>query len=186
MTPIMAAAMLSELDTSNCETEPIRFSGAIQPHGALLVLHATSGIIEAASDSCTAFLGAAVASLLGRPVRDVLGDVAQAALLRDTCDRRQPPVPFVLHGRNLRARPSINEAGRMLIDIEADGPDCPGLKNGYHRRQVISQLRELSDIRAIAERATQLMRSVTNYDRVLLYRFDETNISLVYCLDHRV
>ena len=173
MTPILAATTLSELDTSNCEMEPIRFSGAIQPHGALLVLDATSGIIEAASETCIAFLGATAASVLGRPVRDVLGDAAQATLLRDTCDRRQPPVPFVLGGRSLRARPSINETGQMLVDIEADGTDFPGLKNGYHRRQVISQLRELSDIRAFAERATQLMRSVTHYDRVLLYRFDE-------------
>ena len=170
----MAASPISELDTSNCEMEPIRFSGAIQPHGALLVLHATAGIIEAASETCAGFLGAAAQSLLGRPVSHVFGDAAQAALLGDPCDRRQPPVPVVLGVRKLLARPSNNETGQMLIDIEAHIDDFPSPQNIYRPRQVLAQLRESNDIRAIAQRATELLRSVMHYDRVLLYRFDET------------
>ena len=170
----MAATTISELDTTNCEMEPIRFSGAVQPHGALLVLHATSGLIEAASQTCMDFLGAAAASLLGRPVSHVLGNVAQTALLGDPCDRLQPLVPVVIGGRHLRARPSINETGQMLVDIETDTGACPSLRDVYNPRQVLAQLRGSSDIRAIAQQATELLRSVMHYDRVLLYRFDET------------
>jgi light-regulated signal transduction histidine kinase (bacteriophytochrome) len=39
---------------SSCEAEPIRYPGAVQPHGALLVFDPASGVIEAASESCGA------------------------------------------------------------------------------------------------------------------------------------
>ena len=164
---------MSALDTSNCETEPIRFSAAIQPHGALLVLHATSGIIEGASDSSATFLGSAAANLLGQPVSHILGCAAQAALLGDPCDGREPLAPVSLRGENLRARPSINRTGQMLVDIEVEPGDSPSMQNPYHRRQVFAGLRSLSEIPAIAQRSAELIRVMTGYDRVMLYRFDD-------------
>ncbi len=160
-------------DTSNCETEPIRFPAAVQPHGALLVLRANSGIIEAASETCSTFLGATAASLLGQAVGDILGKTAQAALLSDPCDGQQPQVPLSLRGKNLRARPRINDADEILIDIEVETPDFPTMRSVYHRRQVLAGLRLLSDIPAIAQRSTDLIRGMTAYDRVMLYQFDE-------------
>lgn len=45
----MTALPGSTIDTTHCESEPIRFSGAIQPHGVLLVVDPQSGAIAAAS-----------------------------------------------------------------------------------------------------------------------------------------
>ena len=160
------------LDTSNCETEPIRFPGSVQPHGALLVLHPTSGIIEAASETCATYLRTAAASLLGRPASEILGNTAQAALLSDPGDGQQPLVPVCVNGENLRARPGINDSGRVLIDIEIETPDFPTMRNPYHRRQALAGLRMLSDIPAIAQRSAELIRAMTDYDRVMLYQFD--------------
>ncbi|MFZ4538742.1 hypothetical protein [Propionivibrio sp.] len=71
---------MNKIDTSNCETEPIRFPGAVMPHGALLVLQGTSGIIEAASESCSALFGLSPESLLGRNFGNVFGRQVEAAL----------------------------------------------------------------------------------------------------------
>ncbi len=171
----MTQPVMAEIDTSNCETEPVRFPGAIQPHGALLVLHAISGRIEAASETSTVVLGRAAQALLGIPVAAVLGNAAGEALLRDPGDGRQPLVQARLHGQNLLARPRINESGQILVDIEADTEDSPATqKNPYHRRQVLAGLRQLREITAITQRAAELIRGITDYDRVLIYRFDET------------
>jgi light-regulated signal transduction histidine kinase (bacteriophytochrome) len=170
---MMGPPAIGALDTSNCETEPIRFPAAIQPHGALLVLQATSGTIEAASETCATFLGVAATSLLGQPVSRILGDAAQAALLSDPCDGRQPPAAVPLRNENLRARPSINETGQVLVDIEADTVDFPAMRNPYRRRQVLAGLRLLGEIPAIAQRAAEFIRGMTGYDRVMVYQFDD-------------
>ena len=169
----MGPSAIGALDTSNCETEPIRFPGAIQPHGGLLVLHATSGIIEAASESCATFLGTAAASLLGQPVKNILGSAAQYAILGDLNGGREPLAPVMLSGENLSARPSINDTGQVLIDIEAETGDGAAMRNGYYRRQVLAGLRLLNDIPSIAQRSVELIRSMTGFDRVMLYRFDD-------------
>jgi light-regulated signal transduction histidine kinase (bacteriophytochrome) len=171
---MLEPSAIKEIDTSNCETEPVRFPGAIQPHGALLVLAAASGTIEAASETCAAVLGAAAETLLGQPVGQLLGNAAQDALLRDPCDGRQPLVPLSLRGQTLRARPKTNEAGQLLVDIETETEEDSATQwTPHHRRQVLAELRLLSEISAIAQRSAELVRAMTGYDRVMLYRFDE-------------
>jgi PAS domain S-box-containing protein len=164
---------MDELDTSNCETEPLRFPAAIQPHGALLVLRAASGIIEAASETCRDYLGAAAESLLGQTLGSVLGNAAQAALLRDPRDGLQPLVPVPLRGKELSARPNINSAQQMLVDIEAESGSSSLRETDYRRRHLLTGLRQLNEIRAVAQAAAELIRRITGYDRVMLYRFDE-------------
>jgi light-regulated signal transduction histidine kinase (bacteriophytochrome) len=170
---MMGPSAIRTLDTSNCETEPIRFPAAVQPHGALLVLHSRSGIIEAASENCPTFLGAAAVTLLGQPASQILGNAAHDAMLGDLYDGRQPLAPVSLGGTNLAARPSINETGQVLVDIEVETGDFPSMRNPYHRRQVLAGLRLLAEIPAIAQRSAELIRGMTGYDRVMLYRFDD-------------
>jgi light-regulated signal transduction histidine kinase (bacteriophytochrome) len=167
-------ATVGDLDTSNCEMEPIRFSAAVQPHGALLVLSAASGTIEAASASCARYLDAHAESLLGKPVSHILGNDAQAAILADPGDGRQPLAAVSPNGETLSVRPSINATGQLLLDIEVESSDSSSIRNPYLRRKVFAELRSLGEIPAIAQRSAELIRSMTGYDRVMLYRFDES------------
>ncbi len=173
MGPFMGSSAVSVLDTSNCETEPIRFPAAVQPHGALLVLRAGSTIIAAASETSATILGAPAASLLGQPASEVLGNAAQAALLDGPYDGRQPLSAASRSGEHLSIRPSINETGQVLIDIEIETGDFPAMRNPYHRRQVLAGLRRLNAIPAIAQRSAELIRDMTGYERVMVYRFDD-------------
>jgi light-regulated signal transduction histidine kinase (bacteriophytochrome) len=153
--------------------EPIRFPGAVQPHGVLLVVNATSGLIEAASESSATFLSTAASGLLGQPVSQVLGDAAQASILAGARAGLQPLAAVSRAGLNLSVRPNLNEAGQLLLDVEFETGDHPGLRNAYHRRQVLAGLRCLTEIPAIAQQSAELIRGMTGYDRVMLYRFDE-------------
>ena len=157
-----------------CETEPIRFPGAVQPHGVLLVIRADSQVIEAASESCEAVLGLSAASLLEQPLGKIVGPASLAALLSGQYDGSQALVHLSLNGRELRARPGINQARQVLVDIETAGQDFSSVQGTvYKRRQVLAGLRALSDIQAIAQGTAELVRDMTGFDRVMLYRFDE-------------
>ena len=59
---------------------PIRFPGAVQPHGALLVVDSTTQSIVAASESCSELLGASASALLGTSLRALLGNETADAL----------------------------------------------------------------------------------------------------------
>jgi len=60
--------MNSNVDIFNCDSEPIRFPGAVQPRDALLVLGGQTLLVEAASESCQSILGMSPAAMLGKHV----------------------------------------------------------------------------------------------------------------------
>jgi light-regulated signal transduction histidine kinase (bacteriophytochrome) len=53
----------------NCDREPIRIPGSIQPHGALLVVSRGSLDIVQAAGATLPFLGGSPADLCGLPAR---------------------------------------------------------------------------------------------------------------------
>src|SRR5690242_3111258 len=69
----------------NCEREAIHLPGRVQAHGAVLIVGAALGHpILQISENAAGLLGPAagdVPSMLGRPLADVLGEGATAALL---------------------------------------------------------------------------------------------------------
>ena len=160
-------------DTSNCETQPLRFPGAVQPHGALLVVAADSTVIEAASESCAQWLGRSAASLLGLPVAEVLGADAALELLRPAGPGLGELVRLSFDGRDLRARSGVNPAGQHLIDLEEAGCDFGRIvQTVYNRRRVLRRLLSLTDMGEIAAQASELVRALTGFDRVMMCRFN--------------
>lgn len=159
------------LGIHNCEMEPIRYPGAVQPHGVVLVLEPASGIIEAVSASCDTLLGLPADKLLGRSVLALFGPQAQAFLAPARQDGAQPLIRLCLDDRQLSARAHLNEAGRVVLDIEraSAGEDASLL---HACRQDIEVLRRLGGLAAIAAEAVRSMYRMTGFDRVMLYRFD--------------
>jgi PAS domain S-box-containing protein len=165
---------MSAIDISTCELEPIRFPGAVQPNGALLVLQAESGIIEAASETCESLLGWRAENLLGLPLGRILGDDRQATLLTGPSDSPPPLAIFSINGNELCARSYNNEAGQVLIDIETVERDSVLLRTLIHIwHQNLSRLREPGEISLIVQDALKLIGEITGFDRVMLYRFDD-------------
>ena len=68
------------VDFSNCDRELVQFPGAIQPHGAMLVVDEPDYVIRQASANCHALLGRGPEELIGRSITELFGD-ATARLL---------------------------------------------------------------------------------------------------------
>ena len=64
---------LTKVDLSNCDREPIRIPGRIQPHGALLAFSSAEATIRFASLNALDFLGMEASSLIGKSIDEVFG-----------------------------------------------------------------------------------------------------------------
>ena len=169
----MDSLRFDPLDTRMCEQEPIRYPGAVQPHGALLVVDPVSSTILAASESCGALIGWQAEQLLGKPLASVLGAEAKLALLAGQVNPLQPSLDLTLNGQAFSARSLCNATGQYLVDIE------PCLSNKaeteqtqYAIRAGLESLRRLDSSAEICSGTAQLIGKLTGLDHVMVYRFD--------------
>ena len=71
--PKAHAAATRGVDILDCDREPIRIPGSIQPHGVLLLVGDT-GIIEQVSVSVSDHFGKEALQVLGKPLVELLGE----------------------------------------------------------------------------------------------------------------
>jgi PAS domain S-box-containing protein len=161
-------------DGVTCETEPIRTPGAIQPHGALLVLsNDTDLIVKSVSENCPDFIGIAAQNALGQPVINLLGSAAVTAAntLREETGSRQ----FFcdVNGSTFDCLCYRTTDGFLCIELEREAPDITAARAMLqHAQQGLAALRTLPDVDAIAKGAASLVQALTGFDRVMVYRFD--------------
>ena len=163
----MDSTPMPNTDLSNCETEPIRYPGAVQPHGILLVLNQTDQTIEAASESCQALLGLSAKHFLGKTLEQMLGPVVTA--VAQVHDRS---VSLTFNGKSFLARSCRNETGQILVDIEPND-DSPAQALTDTRLHGQKTLRQHNTVTELAQAASELIRDTTGFDQVMVYRFDE-------------
>lgn len=82
---------------ANCADEPIRFPGAIQPHGLLLTLSEPDLSIIQISANVETLLARPAQELIGQPLQSLIGD-AHAAQVREALQQPAlsdaPPLHF--------------------------------------------------------------------------------------------
>ena len=166
----MNAPSQTEPDIKVCGLEPIRFVGAVQPHGAILVIDPVTQSIVAASESCSEMLGTSASALLGSSARAILGQETVDALLSVQSTPGRPSPPLRLGKQTHVACARTNETGLVVVDIEEVGTDATLVEREF--RYALSQLRQLGDLAVIAGAACQTVRRTMGFDRVMVWRFD--------------
>lgn len=167
---------MTELDDGYleaCAAEPIKIPGAIQPHGALVVVEpATLKILQQSANACR---------LLGFDVRNdaLLPAYEQATML---CEEIRG---WLSGGENTRlclvavgsqqVQLTAHRSPQGLL-LEFEPPPRPGeptLDGLYPRlRDFLDRISGAHDITSIAEEVAREVRAITHFDRILLYSFD--------------
>jgi diguanylate cyclase (GGDEF)-like protein len=174
-----------------CDREPIHLSGAVQPHGVLLVVDATSHVVTAASRNAARLVGldpaGGLGGLLGAPLDVVLGAEAAGTLLANHPTGNPHdnlPVRVELPVRaGAGCRPAATRAYDMvahrrgpllLVELEEGGDeDAPGTAQLFRRQRTsVKELNLLDDVEGICQLAAVDVRELTGYDRVMIYRFE--------------
>lgn len=166
------------IDTlATCESEPIHIPGAIQPHGCLFDVEGESFTVVRVSSNVRTHFNRGASSVLGRPIGDLLGKEAVALLQTNDQGIKHRSQHFTAIGVDGAAR-----AGTLLVHSYRGRTIVEWLADEEHRFAVSEKMsRELNtalergraaeSLEAALDIITTAVKNVTNYDRVMLYRF---------------
>lgn len=177
-TPLVTA---KNVDLSNCDRELIQYSGAIQPHGVLLVLEEpTLRILQASANTAT-LCGIAAEALLGQELTHLFG-TEQVQALRARLGQ-QPldsgPV-YMLQAHPLQRATALHLFAHrvhhtLLLECEVLHMDQQGtpLELYSEVRRTLAQLQATESLQAFFALAVAQIRLFTGFERVMAYKFHE-------------
>jgi light-regulated signal transduction histidine kinase (bacteriophytochrome) len=168
----------TNVDITNCDREPIHIPGAILPHGAMLVLDPESLEVLQAAGDCPGLVGVSAQELLGRSA-DTLFQADQLARIRKlvaTVDLKKPRHlldPLLRISADLPLDVSLHRSGAALVlEFEAaDVADRFAADPLAGVQEMIVGFDEAGSLQALCQLASERVREVAQYDRVLVYRF---------------
>lgn len=167
-------------DLSLCDVEPIHLAGAIQPYGALLALQGPRLKIAQATPTCQALLGRELSELLDHELEDVLDpQLAQGVrqAMGPHLDETGQAVAFTWRppsGTAVFECHVHRSEGLILLELEPL-PESRQTFLPEDRTCTLADLnavRAQSDLRLKARAAAVLVRRISGFDRVMIYRFD--------------
>ncbi|AZE85750.1 Phytochrome, two-component sensor histidine kinase [Pseudomonas orientalis] len=163
---------------ANCANEPIRFPGAIQPHGVLLTLSEPGLEIIQVSANVGTLFGYAPETLLGQPLHSLIGaEHAQAVhvMAQTNTFFDMPPLHVTLNGTDFEGLLHRHQ-NVLVLEFEPRLKDFrPRAVNGRTSNlgKMLQRLQAAKTLQALYEISVNEIQAMTGYDRVLIYRFED-------------
>jgi light-regulated signal transduction histidine kinase (bacteriophytochrome) len=155
----------SEINLESCAQEAIHRPGAIQPHGALIVLQPTDLTVLQASRNAGDFFGADLR--LGGPVPASLRPLVDD--IKNWHNSSEAIFQTELSDATLTAHRS---GGLIVVELERSATQALG--SLFARLRGFAQVLSAQDDVATSLAATaQFVHDLTGFDRVLVYKFDD-------------
>ena len=181
----MDSPAFGQADLTNCERELIHLAGSVQPQGVLLLASEGELRLLQLSVNCAALLGVEGPALLGQPLEVLGGDLARRVrgLLGGLGTE---PLPLQASteagGRQRRFEGSLHRptGGGIVIELEPIDPAPPGpvpigLDHATLSASIAAAVQRFTaaaTLPALTDGIVQVVRDLTGYDRVMVYRFD--------------
>ncbi len=164
-----------EVNLTNCDREPIHVLGSVQPFGFLLAVN-SDWVIVHASTSTLRYLGLAPADVLGRPLTQVMSGRAihdirgRLQVLRGAdAVERMFGLPLVDGGEDFDL--ALHYSGRLLI-IEGEPSLADALIEAASAvRSMTTRVVARPGFEDFCHEAARQVRALTEFDRVMVYRF---------------
>ena len=164
-----------EVDLTNCDREPIHILGSVQPFGFLLAVN-SDWVVVHASTTTLRYLGAAPADLLGKPLTQVMSGHAihnirgRLQIMRGAdAVERMFGQPLVDGGEDFDL--ALHYSGRLLIiEGEPSHPDTL-IEAASAVRSMTTRIAARPTFEEFCHEAARQVRALTEFDRVMVYRF---------------
>ena len=173
-----------ELALRECEREPIHIPGAIQTYGVLLSVDPNDLVIQNASENTLEHWGVQAKDLVGRELTSLL-TAEQLSAVRTYVSHRdlgsQAPLPLSLPMAGGSARQTwmlIAHTHLNVLFLELE-PVVPkgfrAVSRPFHRqvRDSVMKLQGAKSLLELCECAAEEVRSITGFERVMIYKFDK-------------
>ncbi|MBB3648143.1 light-regulated signal transduction histidine kinase (bacteriophytochrome)/CheY-like chemotaxis protein [Rhizobium sp. BK619] len=166
------------VDLTNCDREPIHQLGSVQPFGFLLAI-SSDWIVTRASANLAEFLAITQADALGRPVTSLITPESLHTIRNKLTTLRGSDVVERIFGIALTSAQDrfdiavhMSDSG-VIIEGEhcqEDRHDAPSLS----MRSMMSRLDHTETMEAFFRDGARQARALTGFDRVMVYRFDDS------------
>ncbi|GEK21938.1 SpoIIE family protein phosphatase [Cellulomonas xylanilytica] len=170
------------VDLDNCAREPIHVPGSIQPRGVFLAVTEPDLVVRHASQNVLELLGHPVDDVLGHPLERVLGEDAAGAISHHVRTwgnlRARNPLLVTVGGAETDVvlhRILSGDSTLLVVELEtASGPRPFSFPNTYQAvRGAVEKINRAQDLAELYEITAREVRTLTGFDRVMIYRFDE-------------
>lgn len=177
---------LEKLDLTNCDREPIHIPNLIQPHGVLLAISATEYKILQVSLNTKKILGIEPENLLNQPLSYLLNqDQIQSfenCLSEDFSCINPLPITIQKEEKNLNFD-GIAHRNQDIIILELEPTQPNQVTNFFNFYQLvknpIARIQKTKTLNELCNAIAQEVKSITNFDRVMVYRFDQEGAEAV-------
>ena len=171
-----------DIDLTACDLEPIHMPGSVQPHGRLLIVdQASQRVVAGAGDLEDLFggdwLDADIGALLwpdGAPPSGGISAGPGGAVPAGVFEAGTRRFDITLH----------RTTDTMIVELEEAGSDpISGGSMLAWLDAVATTFERTSDLTALCDRAASAFRTLTGFDRVMIYRFLDDDAGRVIAED---
>ncbi len=164
------------IDLGNCDRETIHLQSTIQPIG-FLITASSDWIVTRLSANAPLWLGQPVDALLGSSLRSLITpDALHVLRNRLAVLRGDDSVERAFGLELLRGRPAFDVAvhlshGKIILECEPSEAESE-VQATTLVRSLIARLQTAEAIESFYREAARLLRALTGFDRVMVYRFN--------------
>ncbi|WP_299500558.1 HWE histidine kinase domain-containing protein [uncultured Roseobacter sp.] len=161
-----------------CAAEPVHIPGIIQPFACLLASNAKTNIVTYASANCDAFLDMSADEVLGKNLVDILGSET-IHQLRNLASRsgfskqRMTMGTFEVAGALVEIS-AFQSQDFFVFEIEPASDETFGGTDALKSMSfLMAQMQSCETQSELFNLTVELMRHMTGFDRVMIYKFDQ-------------
>ncbi|MEA5580428.1 ATP-binding protein [Nodularia harveyana UHCC-0300] len=171
----------TKIDISNCNQEPIHIPGSIQPHGVMFALKESDLTILQVSNNTFDFFGLNPEELLNQKLNFLL-ESEQINLLQDALKQENllifNPIEINIHSGNksLKYDGILHRIdGVLILELEPKNPEKSYIFRKLYNliKLAITKLKYTYSLAEIGKILVTEVKTITGFDRVMLYRFDQ-------------
>jgi light-regulated signal transduction histidine kinase (bacteriophytochrome) len=168
-----------EVDLGNCDVEPLSRIQVVQPFACFLGVTTDDMLVRYVSDNASTFVGREWRELLNEPLgtvfgTDVMGQITLGLQREEGFETLNPIRAFVGNGRTRQLKNLIVHLLDGLLLIEVEEPSTAIDSTVYQRilSTAIQRIQNIREYKDLFRDTALILRQLTGYDRVMVYRFD--------------
>jgi len=181
-----ASINLEDLDLNNCDREPIHIPNLIQPHGCLLVISADEYKILQVSLNTRQFLGIEPQELLGKYLRDVIGEKQTTVVsncLSEAFESINPlPIKITIDQSTLIFDGIVHSSQNTIV-LELEPTEAREEANFFDFYKLIkspiNRIQQADNLDKLCNVVVREIKAITGFDRVMVYRFNQAGAGKV-------
>ncbi len=162
------------VDITNCDREPIHIIEQAQQHGVILIVDYKNNQVLQASNNCSNLLNLTVEQIVGKPLENVFPQEISETIF-NKIKTQQSLYPHELSFKNQKflAIPHLTDNQELIIDIEPFGETVNPILFQEELTKILKEIKDTDPVNVMCHQAVSLIKDLYDYDRVMMYRFDE-------------